>query len=83
MRCAAACAQEWNAAIGSIYAGIATPTEAASLGVVGALIQAAASKTPTLNMLREAVKGTMRTTVMIVLLMIYPGIAMWLPGQFH
>ena len=56
--------------IGSIYAGIATPTEAASLGVVGALILAAASKTLTLDMLRQAVEGTMRTTAMVMLIIL-------------
>ena len=56
--------------IGSIYAGIATPTEAASLGVVGALILAAASKTLTLDMLRQAAEGTMRTTAMVMLIIL-------------
>ncbi len=56
--------------IGSIYAGIATPTEAASLGVVGSLILAAVSKTLTLNMLRQAVEGTMRTTAMVMLIIL-------------
>ena len=56
--------------IGSIYAGVATPTEAASLGVVGAMVLAAFSGTLTLNMLREAVEGTMRTTAMVMLIIL-------------
>ncbi|MCH9670736.1 MAG: TRAP transporter large permease subunit, partial [Gammaproteobacteria bacterium] len=44
--------------VGSIYAGIATPTEAASVGVVAALILAASFKTLNLRMLRDAVEGT-------------------------
>ncbi|WP_281017256.1 MULTISPECIES: TRAP transporter large permease [unclassified Minwuia] len=54
--------------VGSIYAGLATPTEAASLGVVAALILAASNRTLTLSMLRSALEGTMRTTSMIMLI---------------
>ena len=39
--------------VGSIYAGLATPTEAAALGVFGALILAAVFKRLNLTMLRE------------------------------
>ena len=56
--------------VGSIYAGLATPTEAASLGVVAALILAAANRTLTLSMLRAAIEGTMRTTSMIMLIIL-------------
>ncbi|WP_416897092.1 MAG: TRAP transporter large permease [Minwuia sp.] len=56
--------------VGSIYAGVATPTEAAALGVVAALILAAANRTLTLSMLRAAVEGTMRTTSMIMLIIL-------------
>lgn len=56
--------------VGSIYAGLATPTEAAALGVMGALILAAWFKRLTLTMLREAIEGTMRSTAMIMLIVI-------------
>lgn len=56
------------AVVGSIYAGIATPTEAASIGVVVALIIAASFKTLSVKMLLEAFEGTMRTTAMIMLI---------------
>jgi len=56
--------------IGSIYTGVATPTEAASLGVVGSLILAAVNKTLTLSMLKEAAEGTMRTTAMVMLIIL-------------
>lgn len=56
--------------VGSIYAGIATPTEAASLGVVAALILAASYRTLTLDMLRQAIEGTMRTNAMIMLIIL-------------
>ncbi|WP_419912395.1 TRAP transporter large permease [Hoeflea sp.] len=56
--------------VGSIYAGLATPTEAASLGVVAAMILAALNGKLTLTMLRHAVEGTMRTTSMIMLIIL-------------
>ena len=56
--------------VGSIYAGIATPTEAASLGVVAAMILAACNGKLSIDMLRKAIEGTMRTTAMIMLIII-------------
>lgn len=56
--------------VGSIYAGFATPTEAASLGVIAALVLAAANRTLSLTMLRGAFEGTMRTTAMIMLIIL-------------
>ena len=56
--------------VGSIYAGVATPTEAASLGVVFALGLAAWTRSLSLRMLREAFEGTMRTTAMIMLIIL-------------
>lgn len=54
--------------VGSIYAGIATPTEAASLGVMAALLLAAYEGQLSLKMLRAVAEGTMRTTAMIMLI---------------
>ena len=56
--------------VGSIYAGIATPTEAASLGVIAALILAAFNGKLSVKMLQETIEGTMRTTAMIMLIII-------------
>lgn len=56
--------------VGSIYAGVATPTEAASLGVVGALVLAAANRMLTFDMLKHACEATMRTTAMIMLIIV-------------
>ena len=58
------------AVVGSIYGGIATPTEAASIGVVFALTIAAWRRTLNMRMLREAFEGTMRTTAMIMLIIL-------------
>lgn len=56
--------------VGTIYAGIATPSEAASFGVTGALILAAANRQLTLRMLAASIEGTMRTTGMIMLIIL-------------
>lgn len=56
--------------VGSIYAGIATPTEAAALGVMAALGLAAWNKALTTAMLKRAIEGTMRTTAMIMLIIL-------------
>jgi tripartite ATP-independent transporter DctM subunit len=56
--------------IGSIYAGWATPTESASLGVCAALVVAAMFGRLSTSMLREAILGTMRTTGLIFLILI-------------
>lgn len=49
----------------TIYAGIATPTEAAAFGVMGALGLAALHGRVTVAMLTDAIEGTMRTTAMV------------------
>jgi C4-dicarboxylate transporter, DctM subunit len=56
--------------VGSIYAGIATPTEAASLGVVAALILAAVVGKLSFSMIKQALEGTMKSTAMVMLIVI-------------
>ncbi|KAB2850161.1 MAG: TRAP transporter large permease [Hyphomicrobiaceae bacterium] len=56
--------------IGSIYAGLATATESAALGVIAALCVAAWRRRLTLSMLKTAFEGTMRTTAMIMAILI-------------
>jgi len=56
--------------MGTILAGIATPTEAAALGCLGALILAAFNKKLTWQMFRLAADSTLKTTCMIMLLFI-------------
>ena len=55
--------------IGSNYTGIAVPTEAAVLGVVGALALAAFQRLLNLQILTETLMGTVKTTSMIILLL--------------
>ena len=56
--------------VGSIYAGVATPTEAASLGVIAGLILAAFTGTLNWPMLRNCLEGTMKSTAMVMLIII-------------
>jgi C4-dicarboxylate transporter, DctM subunit len=58
------------AVIGSIYAGWATATESAGLGVIAALGIAAAHRKLSVKMLKNAFEGTMRTTAMIMAILI-------------
>jgi tripartite ATP-independent transporter DctM subunit len=56
------------AALGSILAGLATPTEAAAMGAFGALILAAAYQKLTYAGLKRAVLSTTATSAMVLLL---------------
>jgi len=56
--------------VGSIYRGWATPTEAAAVGVAGALVVAALFGSISLSMLRAACLGTVKVTCMIMLVVI-------------
>jgi tripartite ATP-independent transporter DctM subunit len=56
--------------VGSIYAGLATPTEAAALGLLGALALAAIRGVLSLRLLQAACEGTMRTTAMVMLIVL-------------
>ncbi len=57
------------AVLGSIYAGVATATEAASLGVVGALILAAAQRALTWKSFRDSLMSATRLYCMIALIL--------------
>ncbi|ALC15204.1 TRAP transporter, DctM subunit [Desulfuromonas soudanensis] len=56
--------------MGTILAGVATPTEAAALGCVGALILAAFSRKLNWDVITQASLSTARTTAMIMALFI-------------
>ena len=57
------------AVIGSIYTGIATATEGASLGVVGALIMSYFQKSLTLNTFKSSLLGATKTSCMIAFIL--------------
>lgn len=56
--------------VGSIYAGLATPTEAAALGVMGALVLAAWTRKLSWRMIRDAIESSMKASAMIMLIVI-------------
>jgi tripartite ATP-independent transporter DctM subunit len=56
--------------LGTIYLGVATPTESAALGVVGSLVLAALNRRLDLRMLQASVRTTARTTSFIGLIIL-------------
>ncbi|MCH2096609.1 MAG: TRAP transporter large permease [Rhodobacteraceae bacterium] len=56
--------------VGSIYRGWATPTEAAAVGVAGALLIALAFGGVSWTMMRDSLLGTIKVTSMIMLIII-------------
>jgi tripartite ATP-independent transporter DctM subunit len=58
------------AVLGSIIAGIATPTEAAAVGAMGAIILAASQRQLNLNILQQVMHSTLKITSMVFLIFI-------------
>jgi len=58
------------AVLGSIFAGIATPTESAAMGVVGALILSIANKSFSFSMLKYVTLETVKLSAMIFMILI-------------
>ncbi len=58
------------AVLGSIMGGLATPTEAAAVGAVGAMLLAALRGQLTGEVLREVMRGTTRVTGMVFLILV-------------
>jgi tripartite ATP-independent transporter DctM subunit len=56
--------------LGSIFAGVATPTEAGALGALGAVVLAALNRRLTRTALRETAQSTARLTSMVMILLI-------------
>jgi tripartite ATP-independent transporter DctM subunit len=55
--------------LGTIYAGWATPTESAALGVAGSIVLALVDRKLNWQMMRESMDSTARTTSMIALIL--------------
>ncbi|MCH1570755.1 MAG: TRAP transporter large permease subunit, partial [Longimicrobiales bacterium] len=56
--------------LGSIFAGVATPTEAGALGSIGAIILALLNRSFSFDALDKAMEETSRLTVMVIFLLI-------------
>jgi tripartite ATP-independent transporter DctM subunit len=58
------------AVMGTILAGVATPTEAAGLGALGAMVLAIANKKFSWQVMKESCHATLKTTAMVMMLFI-------------
>ena len=56
--------------VGAIFFGLATATESAAVGIIGALAITAWRRRLSLRMLREVCEGTARTTAMVVAILV-------------
>ena len=56
--------------LGTIFMGLATPTEAGAMGAVGAMVLAAMNKRLTWTLLRQGMESTMRITAMVIFILI-------------
>ncbi|MAZ19611.1 TRAP transporter large permease subunit [Roseovarius sp.] len=59
--------------IGSIYSGIATATEAAALGVLGAILLSLSQRSMTWQSFTDSIMGSVRTTAMIMFILMGAG----------
>ncbi|WP_022664347.1 TRAP transporter large permease [Desulfospira joergensenii] len=59
--------------LGSIYGGYATPTEAAALGVFGALVFAVLNRHMTWKIFFQCLKGAVKTNAMIMIIVVGAG----------
>ena len=58
------------AVLGSIIAGIAAPTEAASMGALGSIVVVALARRLSLDVLREVMRSTTRISAMVLFILI-------------
>jgi tripartite ATP-independent transporter DctM subunit len=56
--------------LGTIFMGLATPTEAGAMGVVGAILLAVINRRFSFALLRQAMGSTMRITAMVIFILI-------------
>ncbi len=59
--------------LGSIYAGVATPTEAAALGVLGATIFAVINRQMNVRIMFDCLRGAVKTNAMIMIIVVGAG----------
>lgn len=56
--------------LGSIFAGVATPTEAGAMGILGALVLAALNRRLSFRVLWESLKSSVELTTMVIVLLL-------------
>ncbi|WP_290872771.1 TRAP transporter large permease subunit [Aquabacterium sp.] len=56
--------------LGTLFMGLATPTEAGALGAIGAMVLAAMHRRLTLELIWQAMDSTMRVTTMVIFILL-------------
>ncbi|EFH12068.1 TRAP transporter large permease subunit [Pseudoroseomonas cervicalis] len=56
--------------LGTIFLGLATPTEAGAMGACGAILLAAVNRRLTWSLMRQAMENTMRLTAMVIFILV-------------
>ncbi|MBL0944439.1 MAG: TRAP transporter large permease subunit [Hydrogenophaga sp.] len=56
--------------LGTIFLGVATPTEGGAMGALGALIMAAGRRTLSMKLLREAMENTTKLSIFVLFILI-------------
>lgn len=69
--------------LGSIYTGIATPSEAAAVGVIAAIVIACVTRQLSLALLRETLMGALRTSGMVCSILITAAFMSTAIGYLH
>ncbi|MGH2543431.1 MAG: TRAP transporter large permease subunit, partial [Ardenticatenaceae bacterium] len=57
------------AVLGSIFRGVATPTEAGAVGAIGTILLAASNRRFSWKLLRDAAESTARTTILVIMIL--------------
>jgi len=69
--------------LGSIYTGVATPSEAAAVGVMGAIIIVVVTGQFTLSMMRKTIFSSIRTSAMVVVILLMASFLSTAMGFLH
>lgn len=69
--------------LGSIYTGVATPSEAAAVGVIAAIVIAAVTRQLSLALLRDTLTGALRTSTMVCSILITAAFMSTAIGYLH
>jgi C4-dicarboxylate transporter, DctM subunit len=69
--------------LGSIYSGIATPSEAAAVGVIASIVLAAVTKQFSIKLLTESLFGALKTSTMVCAILITAAFLSTAMGYLH
>lgn len=69
--------------LGSIYTGVATPSEAAAIGVLAAVVLASVTRQVSLSFFKETLMGTVRTSCMVCIILVAAAFLSTAMGYLH